>query len=71
MEAPRYRRVSPASSEPQRLVITEEVGGKHGPDSLFNDLGLGQSVGLGQLVITEEGRENQTLFVTCTECKAV
>ncbi|XP_029537255.1 phenylalanine--tRNA ligase beta subunit [Oncorhynchus nerka] len=25
MEAPRYRRVSPASSEPQRLVITEET----------------------------------------------
>ncbi|CAB1348118.1 unnamed protein product [Coregonus sp. 'balchen'] len=42
MEAPRYRRVSPARGEPQRLVITEEVGGKHGPDSLslFNDLGL-------------------------------
>lgn len=27
MEAPRYRRVSPASGEPQRLVITEVVGG--------------------------------------------
>lgn len=27
LEAPRYRRVSPVSGEPQRLIITKEVGG--------------------------------------------
>ena len=27
LEAPRYRRVSPANGEPQRLIITKEVGG--------------------------------------------
>lgn len=26
LEAPRYRRVSPANGEPQRLIITKEVG---------------------------------------------
>lgn len=27
VEAPRYRRVSPVSGEPQRLIITKEVSG--------------------------------------------